>query len=119
MRRFFFIVIFVLLFSCYDKEYNKFSSKYSSGYLFNLLIAAKKSIIEQFEKEEYKHFTDIVYSDNEQGIFVRLLKKGKERGCIGFYDGVESLEEVVKVAAVNAAFFDPRFSSLKEDFDSI
>lgn len=94
---------------------NDIMQNISSEYLLNLLIISKKSIIEQFEKEKYKQFTDIVYSNDEQGIFVRLLKKGKERGCIGFYRGVGSLEEAVKIAAIDAAFFDPRFEPFKKE----
>ena len=47
------------------------------------------------------------------GCFVTLHKKGALRGCIGTIEPVQSLVKGVEENAVNAAFKDPRFSSLK------
>jgi len=46
------------------------------------------------------------------GCFVTLHKKGALRGCIGTIEPVQSLVSSVEENAVNAAFNDPRFSSL-------
>lgn len=47
------------------------------------------------------------------GCFVTLHKKGALRGCIGTIEPVQSLVKGVQENAINAAFKDPRFSSLK------
>ncbi len=49
------------------------------------------------------------------GCFVTLHKKGALRGCIGTIEPVQSLVEGVAENAINAAFKDPRFSSLNID----
>jgi len=46
------------------------------------------------------------------GTFVTLKIQGKLRGCIGNLTSAESVLDGVKRNAVNAAFHDPRFSSL-------
>ncbi len=46
------------------------------------------------------------------GCFVTLHKKGALRGCIGTIEPVQSLLKGVEENAINAAFKDPRFSSL-------
>lgn len=46
------------------------------------------------------------------GTFVTLKIQGKLRGCIGNLTSTESVLDGVKRNAVNAAFHDPRFSSL-------
>ena len=47
------------------------------------------------------------------GCFVTLHKKGALRGCIGTIEPVQPLVKGVQENALNAAFKDPRFSSLK------
>ena len=49
------------------------------------------------------------------GCFVTLHKKGALRGCIGTIEPVQSLVKSVEENAVNAAFKDPRFSSLNSE----
>jgi AmmeMemoRadiSam system protein A len=46
------------------------------------------------------------------GTFVTLKIRGQLRGCIGNLTSTESVLDGVKLNAVNAAFHDPRFSSL-------
>jgi AmmeMemoRadiSam system protein B/AmmeMemoRadiSam system protein A len=46
------------------------------------------------------------------GTFVTLKIRGQLRGCIGNLTSTESVLDAVKRNAVNAAFHDPRFSSL-------
>jgi AmmeMemoRadiSam system protein A len=46
------------------------------------------------------------------GCFVTLHKKGALRGCIGTIEPVQPLVKGVEENAINAAFKDPRFSSL-------
>lgn len=48
-------------------------------------------------------------------LFVTLNKKGQLRGCIGCLVATESIIEGVKRHAINAAFFDQRFSPVTED----
>jgi AmmeMemoRadiSam system protein A len=49
------------------------------------------------------------------GCFVTLHKKGALRGCIGTIEPVHPLVKGVQENAINAAFKDPRFSSLKTE----
>lgn len=46
------------------------------------------------------------------GCFVTLHKQGALRGCIGTIEPIQALVEGVEENAINAAFKDPRFSSL-------
>lgn len=50
-----------------------------------------------------------------RGCFVTLHKRGCLRGCIGTIEPVMSLMEGVEENALNAAFKDPRFPSLKKE----
>lgn len=49
------------------------------------------------------------------GVFVTLRMGGQLRGCIGTLEGREPLASGVATQAVNAAFHDPRFSTLKKN----
>ncbi len=47
--------------------------------------------------------------------FVTIKKKGKLRGCIGFIRAIYPLYQTVKIAAVLAAFKDPRFPPIRKE----
>jgi AmmeMemoRadiSam system protein A len=49
-----------------------------------------------------------------RGCFVTLHKDGALRGCIGTIEAIKPLVDSVQENALNAAFRDPRFSSLEE-----
>ncbi len=51
----------------------------------------------------------------KRGVFVTLKKRGQLRGCIGFIRPFKPLVELVKDAALSAAFNDPRFHPVSED----
>ncbi len=56
----------------------------------------------------------------KRGAFVTLHKNGNLRGCIGYIQGIDSLDNTVKDMAVAAAFDDPRFPPLtKDEFNDI
>jgi AmmeMemoRadiSam system protein A len=56
----------------------------------------------------------------KRGCFVTLHKRGALRGCIGTIEPVKSLVSCIEENALNAAFCDPRFSSLvKEELEEI
>lgn len=75
-----------------------------------LFASAKSSIQRQLLTKQQKEFRHAPCSGNDRGIFVRLLNRSGERGCVGFIRGIHSLEEAVGIAAVDAAFFDPRYA---------
>jgi AmmeMemoRadiSam system protein A len=50
-----------------------------------------------------------------RGVFVTLNKRGALRGCIGSLVGAESIVDGVRRHAINAAFYDSRFSPVKVD----
>ena len=115
MRKILLIVFIpVLFFSCRE-EYKSFKEKYNYELLHKLLIIGRKSIMEEFKNKKYSHFIELKYSDTDIGVIFRIKKMGKERGCISFIRGVSSLEEAVRTAAINAAFFDSRFEPLEEE----
>ena len=49
----------------------------------------------------------------QRGAFVTLRRNGKLRGCIGQTDADQSVEEIVRLMAVQAAFHDWRFNPLE------
>jgi len=52
--------------------------------------------------------------EEPRGCFVTLHRKKQLRGCIGTFSGEGPLWQNVRDMAVQAAFFDPRFSPLRE-----
>lgn len=66
-----------------------------------------------------KELKDAVFQEYKP-LFVTLNKKGQLRGCIGCLLGSEPLIEAVKRHAINAAFFDQRFSPVStEEMDEL
>lgn len=102
----------LIIISC-NKEFQSFKNKYNEALLKDLLIIAKKSILEEFKNKKYDRFVEIKYTNSDVGVIARILKSGKQTGCIGFIKGVSSLEDAVKAASINAAFFDLRFEPIK------
>lgn len=49
------------------------------------------------------------------GVFVTLHENGDLRGCIGYVEGVKSLQDAVIDNAISAAFSDPRFMPVGVD----
>jgi AmmeMemoRadiSam system protein B/AmmeMemoRadiSam system protein A len=82
---------------------------------------AKESIRAELFGEKFN--LDYERTENlkqKRGAFVTLHKNGNLRGCIGYIQGVDSLDTTVKKMAVSAAFEDPRFPSLnKDEFNDI
>jgi AmmeMemoRadiSam system protein B/AmmeMemoRadiSam system protein A len=75
---------------------------------------AEKNTSSQTVEEKYKSSLTPLLKE-KAGVFVTLKKSGELRGCIGTIVGVEPLWEGVRKNALNAAFNDYRFSSLKEN----
>lgn len=81
----------------------------------NLLNLARQAIKEKFTKSKSKtNFHDRELKQ-KKGCFVTIHKHGKLRGCIGSIFAKESLFECVKNNAINAAFYDFRFTPLKKE----
>ena len=110
-----FIFIMFALIQCGDNSFNHLQDNYPPEVFDTLFKAVKSSLLLQFKTNGQKEFRHIPYTANDLGVFVRLIKKSRDRGCIGFIRGVSSLEEAVGIAAVDAAFFDPRFAPLTKD----
>ncbi|HMA69078.1 MAG TPA: AmmeMemoRadiSam system protein A [Candidatus Mcinerneyibacterium sp.] len=53
--------------------------------------------------------------DEKRGVFVTINNKGSLRGCIGYIKAVDTIWESVKRMTKQAAFHDPRFSSIKKN----
>lgn len=110
IKQLFVIIIISCLFSACNK--NDLAFRYDDKRLYELLVIAKNAIDEQFDNDHQKKYTDIKYGKKELGVFIRLIKRNNERGCIGFIKGIEDINKAVKIAVVNAAFFDRRFAPL-------
>ena len=107
-----FIILFFIL-GCQNKT--KIEINYSAKDIGKYFQISKISILSQFKDRKQKKFIDLNYTDVKQGVAIRLKKNGKERGCIAFIQGVSDIDNAVKVASVNAAFFDDRFTPLLEN----
>lgn len=114
MKRLFILTIAILLSAC-SGEKDSLSRRYPKSYLQELLEVARLIINDQLQNGIAESTWYPQYGDAEQGIFIRLTHEGRERGCIGFYHGIDNLEAAAAIAALNAAFFDPRFPPLTEE----
>jgi len=81
-----------------------------------LLVLARRIIILKSEKKTYrpeKYFSTSL--KQKTGLFVTLKKFQKLRGCIGYVEGIKSLQKAVEEMAIAAAFEDPRFPPISKD----
>jgi len=77
------------------------------------LRIARKSLEAAFRGEDYKPETNgYEIFKTKRGAFVTLKKHGQLRGCIGFFEPDQTLDEIIKLAALSAAFRDIRFLPL-------
>ena len=85
-----------------------------------ILIRLARQVIEEnleikpTDPVNNKELTDQAFKEHKP-LFVTLNKNGQLRGCIGSLIATESIIEAIKRHAVNAAFFDQRFSPVAED----
>lgn len=86
-----------------------------------LLTVARRSVKYALEGKDYPLPEPPTARLKEKGAaFVTIRKKGHLRGCIGYIKAVEPLYKTVKIAALMAAFRDPRFPPLrKEEFKEV
>ncbi|GAB4339892.1 MAG: TIGR00296 family protein [Desulfobulbaceae bacterium] len=84
-----------------------------------LIRLARQVIEENLEMEPSDPVSDQELDDpafkEHRPLFVTLTRHGQLRGCIGSLVAGESIIEGVRRHAVNAAFFDQRFSPVRED----
>jgi len=88
-----------------------------------LIKLARQTIAQKLDiKKDYiqsSNLKDKIFN-TKKGTFVTLNKHGRLRGCIGSLIAHEPIIDGIKHNAVNAAFNDPRFPSLKkEEFNDI
>jgi AmmeMemoRadiSam system protein B/AmmeMemoRadiSam system protein A len=83
-----------------------------------LVRLARHTIAERLGKKsttvDPETLADSAFQDH-RGTFVTLTINKQLRGCIGNLDSTESILAGIKRNAINAAFHDPRFPSLKAD----
>lgn len=88
-------------------------SKKEKDCLFSI---ARKAIESYFSSEEKYYPIDVPEKfTKNMGVFVTLREKGGLRGCIGYPLPIASIAQSVADNAVNAAFHDPRFPSLRRE----
>ncbi|NQT97477.1 MAG: AmmeMemoRadiSam system protein A [Candidatus Marinimicrobia bacterium] len=79
-----------------------------------LLEIARKAILQYLDGNFIPHKQAIESILKQQrGAFVTLRRNGKLRGCIGQTDAAQSVEEIVRLMAVQAAFHDWRFNPVE------
>ena len=100
-------------------ETNDFSSRFTEKQGQLLVKLARKTIREELSGKSPDTESDSLSSalkdekfQAQCGTFVTLKIEGQLRGCIGNLMSTESVLDDVKRNAINAAFHDPRFSSL-------
>jgi len=85
-----------------------------------ILIKLARQVIEEnleikpTDPVNSKELNDPIFKEHKP-LFVTLNKNGQLRGCIGSLVATESIIEAIERHAVNAAFFDQRFSPVAED----
>lgn len=86
-----------------------------------LLHFAREAIKLYMDKKEYLKVKEPdKWLLENRATFVTIKIKGKLRGCIGHLHAIQDVHKDVIDNAVAAAFFDPRFSALKnEEFDKV
>ncbi len=47
------------------------------------------------------------------GFAFRIIGQKGDRGCMAFYQGIDNFKEAIPLAALSAAFFDPRYEAVK------
>lgn len=101
----------------YKEEYHLLVDRWSEQFsnLKSYINRAETSIRNEFKSNLYSELTFIESGESEQGVFVRLLKGSKQRGCFTFYRKVDDFDHAVEIAAVNAAFYDNRTTPLEFD----
>ncbi len=117
MRRTFIFhgLLILLLVSCVADSPDSLRRTYNNRTLRSLLILAKTAIREEFDTHASLGFKEIPYTENDLGVFLRIINHGEDRGCIGFYQGVGSPEQAVCAAVIDAAFFDGRYPPLRQE----
>lgn len=111
------IIIFLLLISylsCKESKYEVFLNYFNDSFFNNLFDEFESAVKSQYQHELYKSFVDIDFNNEEYGLFVRVKKDGTQRGCIGFYKGVNDFSKAFKIAAIDAFMFDRRFKPLQK-----
>ena len=100
-------------------ETNDFNSRFTEKQGQLLVKLARKTITEELvgrsPDAESDSLIPALQDERFQahcGTFVTLKIEGQLRGCIGNLTSTESVLDSVKRNAINAAFHDPRFSSL-------
>lgn len=80
-----------------------------------LLTLARKTLESYFQKKDYNLENLPEEFKEKRGVFVTLHQQGELRGCIGYILPFKLLYQGIKENALNAAFHDPRFPSLKKE----
>ncbi|MCU0848780.1 MAG: AMMECR1 family protein [Spirochaetes bacterium] len=105
----FIAALFLMYCSCSDHGHEILKKKYPPEVFEGLFVSAKAALMDEMKSNGRGGFREINYGSDDAGVFVRLINNGNERGCIGFIRGVSSMDEAVKTAVIDAAFFDKRY----------
>jgi AmmeMemoRadiSam system protein A len=81
------------------------------------LLALARQVISLNAKGKTYHAEKYFSTSLKQktGLFVTLKKFQKLRGCIGYVEGIKSLQRAAEEMAIAAAFEDPRFPPVSKD----
>lgn len=86
------------------------------------MLSLVKHTIKQYFTPDLEDMPKADYDvlDSHHGAFVTLTMNSRLRGCIGYIIGEKPLYNILKEAAIQAAYHDPRFPPLTEkEFNQI
>ncbi len=82
--------------------------------LRNLIVVAREAVLRAWENGAPEQWVDYPYAAIDQGVIVRFVLEKTPQGCLAFYRGVDDLTLGARLAALNAAFHDPRYQPLQK-----
>lgn len=88
-----------------------FSSAPSSSQTENFFQSVHSSLSDLILEPEKIDIDQNIFGPNEQGIAVRLINHGLDRGCLSLYSNVQNFSDAVKYCTVEAAT-DPRYRNI-------
>lgn len=97
-------------------EHGELSKQFPTKTLEELSRTAVSALLSELEKDDPRGSEPLYRPGGEpRGIAVRFASGWEDRGCLSFYSGVDDPVAACTLAAVSAAFFDPRYEPVRAD----
>jgi AMMECR1 domain-containing protein len=103
----------------FDAELSRYQilrEEVSPKQLENLSTYAEKSLCDALQASELPRWDQLyIPGIRQRGVAVRFVSGYEDRGCMSFYSGVDDYRKAVQLAALDAAFTDPRYESIQKN----